>query len=814
MSHIVMSHIVMSRAVMSRVVNSRSIGIVRALAALAMLSLSACSSPDERARDYYQRGMTFLAKNDAARAGIELKSALQIKGDFVPALRALAGIEEGRRDWQAVGTILRRIAALEQSDIDVRLRLARLSLLAGAFRGALEWTDAAITIDKKHGGAMALRALILLKTDDESGAIGEAQRALEIDRDNVEATMVLAAARLAHDDANGALRILDRIPTVPDRDFGLDLFRINIYDKLGNLEQVQQRLQRLVELHPQESAPRAQLLKFYLAHQHADEAEQLLRSIAAANPTDSKAGLDVVRFLNIMKGRAAARQELLARMKAGGDVFPYQLALAELELAEGNFAAAANRIEGLLHDLKDTGRILAARVLLAQAHVAAKDFEAAEPIIGDILRRDARNESALRLRAFIRLEQSLPDDAVTDLRQALSDQPRSPELMSLLAVAYERAGSIELAERQFADAARVSDFASAFGLDYEAFLQRRGRIAEAEDVLTDLARRHPADVSVLSSLAQIRLARQNWAGAREVAEAIRALDQRALADQILAAALAGQKKYADSIAVLEDANAASPGGSQLMFALVRSYLSARRIDKAEAFLALELRKNSGNAEALVLRGLVETAANVPNAAVKSFKAAIAAQPKDAVGYRALAELYTNRKEYDEALNVVQAGLREQPASFQLGMARAGILELKGDAEAAIEQYENLLKEQPGSLVVANNLASLMSEHRTDKASLARAYAVAKSLAKSQVPQFKDTLGWISYLRGDTRTAIPLLEEATAELPNNPLVRYHLAMSYAAIGQAEKAKGELQRASELLPPEGGPLAEKILAALKG
>jgi Flp pilus assembly protein TadD len=125
-----------------------------------------------------------------------------------------------------------------------------------------------------------------------------------------------------------------------------------------------------------------------------------------------------------------------------------------------------------------------------------------------------------------------------------------------------------------------------------------------------------------------------------------------------------------------------------------------------------------------------------------------------------------------------------------------------------------LKEQPGSLVIANNLASLLSEHRSDKASLERAHALAKSLTKSQIPQFKDTLGWISHLRGDTRTAISLLEEAATELPNNPSVRYHLAMSYIRAGQPEKAKAELRKASELLPVEGGALAEKIRAALKG
>ena len=110
----------------------------------------------------------------------------------------------------------------------------------------------------------------------------------------------------------------------------------------------------------------------------------------------------------------------------------------------------------------------------------------------------------------------------------------------------------------------------------------------------------------------------------------------------------------------------------------------------------------------------------------------------------------------------------------------------------------MLKDQPGSLVVANNLASLLSDHRSDKASLERAYAIAAPLTKSPVPNFKDTLGWINYQRGDYRNAIPLLEDAANALPNAATIHYYLGMSYIAVGQSEKALEQLKKASELEP----------------
>jgi predicted negative regulator of RcsB-dependent stress response len=52
------------------------------------------------------------------------------------------------------------------------------------------------------------------------------------------------------------------------------------------------------------------------------------------------------------------------------------------------------------------------------------------------------------------------------------------------------------------------------------------------------------------------------------------------------------------------------------------------------------------------------------------------------GYRALAEHQIRQKNHDEALNVIRA---------QGSSSMASVLELKGDYEAAIAEYESMLK---------------------------------------------------------------------------------------------------------------------------
>ena len=71
-------------------------------------------------------------------------------------------------------------------------------------------------------------------------------------------------------------------------------------------------------------------------------------------------------------------------------------------------------------------------------------------------------------------------------------------------------------------------------------------------------------------------------------------------------------------------------------------------------------------------------------------------------------------------------------------------------DGAISEYQELLKQQPGSLVIINNLASLLADHRTDKASLEQAQSLVGRLQGAQIAQFKDTLGWVYDRRAITR----------------------------------------------------------------
>ncbi len=778
---------------------------------VAFFRLSEPGSPDDRAQVYYEHGVKLAEQHDYARAAIELRNALRTKNNMLAAWRLLAQIEESTQHWGDLIRSLQSIVRLAPGDVGARIKLVKLLALSGQVYQALELINVDNDVDSQNAKILGLKAAIYYKLNDKFAAVREAQKTLALDPGNADALVVLATERRASGDPKGALQILAKATSIEGADLGVELLKLKIFEELGDMQQFESLLRNLARAHPEQIAFQKQLVKFYVDRNRGADAEKELRAMVEANPSNPEAELDLVHFLYASKGPNAARQELVGRIDAGGEVFEYQIALADFDFSQGNFADAEQRVQNLVSRARSTDQTVAAQIKLAEMAFKRNKIDAAEALVSEILRKDSRNTNALKVRASVRIVRGEFDLAINDLQQALSDQPRSSEILLLLGLAYERSGSVGLAEKQYADAVRISNFNSNVGLNYVSFLLRRGNIDRAEQFLTELSKRSPRNLEILSALAQVELKRGDWAAAQGVADSIRNTSGgRIIGDQFLGAALLGQQKYDESISIFQSVVNEAPSAVQPMIALVRALVRAQKADKAMAFVQSILRANPDNAEAQVLMGEVQIATGARNQALESFELAIQKQPKNAAGYQALASLYASEKNYDKAITVIQSGLQMQPDSINLQLAIADAFEHTHQYEAAISAYEQILRKQPGSMIVANNLASLLSDHRNDKASLERARILAASLRDTQIAQFKDTLGWVSYRRDDYVTAVPLLEKAAAALPNIALVRYHLAMSYIALRQTTKASEQLRAALSLSPDSD--LERKIQDAL--
>jgi putative PEP-CTERM system TPR-repeat lipoprotein len=115
---------------------------------------------------------------------------------------------------------------------------------------------------------------------------------------------------------------------------------------------------------------------------------------------------------------------------------------------------------------------------------------------------------------------------------------------------------------------------------------------------------------------------------------------------------------------------------------------------------------------------------------------------------------------------------------------------EGRADAAIEQFQIVLKSDPNDLESLNNLALL---YQQTKNPLAGQIAQQAYKLSPDNPMVMDTLGWILVQNGDEKRGLDLLKKAASMLSNVPEIHYHYAVVLAKTGDKQRARQELQSA---------------------
>lgn len=787
------------------------------------IAIVGCDSPEERMQTHYERATDLLKKNEHVKAGLEFRNALTFDNDYLPGLRGLAEVEERNANWRVVAGVLRRIINLDPKEVEARVKLAKLMLVSNQTKPALELANVAHKIVGEAGDAvtpkvradvLSLRASVLYRLGDKDGAVKSAKDAIAADPDNVDAQTVLAAERLAAKDTKSALAHIDAALKTNEKNAALQLFKIQILASLKDSEGVESVFRKLTTFNPTNQRIAMSFARFYLVQKRPVDAENVLRSVVTASPDDPNPSLTLARFMLETQGADKAKEELVSLIAKGGKVFPFQLALARLHVAQKQTAEAEKILNNVISADGTTTDARTAQVELAKIMLATRRRDETKALIEKVLATDERNVEGLVIRAALLVDEQKLDDAIRDLRLALNEQPRSARILMLLGEVYERNGQIELADEQFVIAAKLAKYNELVGLTYTQFLLRHSRLERAETVLGEILQRQPRSKPALNALANVRLRRQNWLGAQQVAETVRKLDKdgKSVADQINAAALVGQNKLDAGIQVLKGAFVEGEYPIQPMVALFNTYLRGGKEEDAKTLVESAIDANPSNAQAHVLLGTLHLRKGRRDEAKTAFLNAIEKQPKAIVGYRALAGWHLSGKDQEAAKSVIRDALKSQGESLVLRLTLAAILERESKYDEAIAEYETMLKSRPLAPILLNNLASLLADYRTDKDSLDRAYVLAKRLQTSPQAHFKDTLGWVYYRRGQFEPAAVLLKEARDALPKLPLVRYHLGMTYKALEQIGLAKEELSVALELAKTGKFDQKDKVVKAL--
>jgi Flp pilus assembly protein TadD len=393
------------------------------------------------------------------------------------------------------------------------------------------------------------------------------------------------------------------------------------------------------------------------------------------------------------------------------------------------------------------------------------------------------------------------DEALVNLRIALDTAPEDIQVMNLMHEAYVRLGDSNLAREYLALAVETSGNAPEPSLRYARLLIAEERYLPAEDVLLPALRQAPGNVELLSLLGQVYLQLEDIPRATQVIETLNRLDteqSRNTANGLQAALLNQQAGTEEAMAYLEGLANSENASIRDQLVLMRARL---QVGETDAALAIAEELAAENPDSLGIKQALANAqaANGDLAAAEATLGEItAAAPQAHQPWLQRVRIARRQGEAEKADALIDEALAATNRHPNVMWAKASVLERGGDIDGAIAIYEELYAQNPGAVIVANNLASLLATYKDDAESLERAWTVGRRLRDIDNPATQDTYGWLLFRRGAFEEALPYLENAAARL-DDPIVQVHLGFVYAELGRNEEALSQMQKAVDLAGP---------------
>lgn len=378
----------------------------------------------------------------------------------------------------------------------------------------------------------------------------------------------------------------------------------------------------------------------------------------------------------------------------------------------------------------------------------------------------------------------------------------------------------------------------------------RGQLDEARSSFERVLQADSQHVYALLGLAEIAFQRNDLAAATEsVNRAVTLQPDSAYVQTVLGRQLYIKRDFSGAERAFLKATELDPDNVSARINLADLYLSAlARPVEAEAAYQGVVDRMPQHAGAHFGLGRARVQMNKLAAAREAFAVAARLDPANPQPDQAMANVAFREARLDEALDHVEAALKRDPQFVPGLIARGDLMVAKGDLEAgkrnylaaidraptmaalyfrlgnlyqrlneptaAMAQYRQVIKQDPGAAQAYNNLAWLMVEQKGDLNEALDFVERAIVLAPRELA-FKDTLAWVYRAKGDYAKAESELQAIISKMPEAYAYRYHLGVvrqEKGDIAGARKAYGDALSGNKVFP--GAEDARMRLKALGG
>ncbi|HEX9047132.1 MAG TPA: tetratricopeptide repeat protein [Verrucomicrobiae bacterium] len=488
------------------------------------------------------------------------------------------------------------------------------------------------------------------------------------------------------------------------------------------------------------------------------QADAEFKKAADASPARAVPRMQYARFKMQTGDLAGARTVLKDTLKQADDYVPAYMLLAEIAAHEKKYDECDEqlvRVQALDPDNFDA--------LLFQGRM---DLERHQPdkAVAELDRLAHGYPQVAQVHyqlALACLAANNPSDAAKSLDRALDVDPDFTEATLLLAQIQIRSGNANPAILSLEQLrAKKPQLVQAQLILADAY-RMQGRIDDAVAIYRALEKTYPtnAQVALLHGAALLQLS--DNAGARKQFERVlqAAPNNIPAIEQLVDLDLA-EKQFAAAQQRVDAEMQKFPAKPDFQVLLAKIYLAQTNRTQAEAALQKALQLDPGNQDAPLLLGQIYSDAGQNDRALAQLATLLATNSQNTGAWMLAAKINSDKKNYP-------------------------------DAAAA---YERALKVDPKFGPALNNLAYIYTEQVVN---LDRAYDLAQRAREllPYDPSTADTLGWVNFKRGSYQSALALLQESAAKMPNVPEVQFHFGMASYMAGNEAKARPALQRASQ-------------------
>jgi tetratricopeptide (TPR) repeat protein len=258
-----------------------------------------------------------------------------------------------------------------------------------------------------------------------------------------------------------------------------------------------------------------------------------------------------------------------------------------------------------------------------------------------------------------------------------------------------------------------------------------------------------------------------------------------------------QKRYSEAEQFYEQALGYDPSSLKAMQGVVAVFIRQKQEGKALQRIQEQVAKVPDSSGFYFLLGEVLVGNKKTDEAEIALEKAIALDKHNVGAYMLLGSLQGATGQLDRVANTYERAIRENPKDIRPYLALGAFEEQRDNWQHAEQLYEEVLQIQADQPIASNNLSSLLLEHGGDpNHALALAQTARRGLPNSA--ETADTLARAFYKLGVYESAIPMLQEAIKQAPQNATYQYHLGLVYQKTHKPLLAKASFQRALQINP----------------